>query len=150
MILQPRWWGFKKSKLALATIVILTIQSCSAGPQPIRYGSDACDFCKMTIMEKKFANEWVTAKGKVYRFDDIHCLISFRKTDKSEGTTYINDFAGKKELNKASDLFYVRSEELKTPMNGKVTAFIDKTVAEEFAKKNNGENLSWNEVESGF
>jgi copper chaperone NosL len=148
MILQPRWWGFKKSKLALATIVILTIQSCSAGPQPIRYGSDACDFCKMTIMEKKFANEWVTAKGKVYRFDDIHCLISFRKTDKSEGTTYVNDFGGKKELNKASNLFYVKSEELKTPMNGKVAAFIDKTVAQEFAKNNNAQNLSWNEVES--
>src|SRR5215212_5688861 len=68
LILRPRWLPVKKNKLAVAMLLTFVMQSCSVGPQPIKYGSDACEFCKMTIMQKKFANEWVTDKGKVFRF----------------------------------------------------------------------------------
>lgn len=148
LILQPKWLPFKKSKIAFAALIMLAMQSCSVGPKPIKYGSDACDFCKMTIMQKKFANEWVTDKGKVFHFDDVHCLQSFRKTDKSNGTAYINDFTEKKEFVKATELFFVKSEEIKAPMGGHVAAFIDKAAADEFAKNNKGESLSRQQVES--
>lgn len=146
LILQPKWLSFEKSKITSAALIMFAMQSCSATPQPIKYGTDACDFCKMTIMQKKFANEWVTDKGKVSRFDDVHCLLSFRKTDKSNGAAYVNDFMEKQEFVKATDLYYVKSEELKTPMGGHVAAFIDKTSAEEFAISSKGENLLWQQV----
>ena len=150
VILQPKWLLFKKTKVALAVLLLFAMQSCSAGPQPIKYGSDACDFCKMTIMQKKFANEWVTEKGKVFRFDDVHCLLSFRKTDKSSGTAYINDFTEKNDFVKAPTLFYVKSEDLKTPMGGHTAAFADKALAEEFAAKNKGQLLSWQQLEAAL
>jgi len=148
IILQPKWLPFNKHKVAAVALLLVVLQSCSAGPQPIKYGSDACDFCKMTIMQKKFANEWVTDKGKVFRFDDVHCLFRFRKANTGKGTAYINDFSGTKELVKTNELFFVKSEELKAPMGGHVAAFIDKAALDEFAKNNKGQILSWQQVES--
>lgn len=148
LILQPKWLTFKKHKLAFAALIIFAMQSCAVGPAPIKYGSDACDFCKMTIMQKKFANEWVTDKGKVFRFDDVHCLQSFRIADKSSGTAYINTFSERNEFVKAKDLFFVKSEELKTPMAGHVAAFSNTVAANKFAKNNQGKSLSWEEVKS--
>lgn len=147
LLLKPKWIVLKKNKIAIAVFMLLALQSCSAGPQPIRYGRESCDFCKMTIMQKKFANEWVTDKGKVYHFDDVHCLLNFRKTDKSNGTAYINDFTEKKELLTAGDLFFVKSLELNAPMGGHFAAFESKASADDFLKNNKGEILSWQEVE---
>jgi len=153
ILLQPKWVSSKKSSLtkkhtvALVILSLFVMQSCSSAPQPIKYGSDACDFCKMTIMQKKFANEWVTDKGKVYRFDDLHCLLSFRKTNKSNGTAYINDFTEKQEFVKAENLFFVESKAINAPMGGHIAAFTNKAAADEFAKNNNGQVLSWQQVE---
>ena len=149
IILQPKWLGFKIKKVAVAACVIFIMQSCSSGPQSIKYGGDACDFCKMTIMEKKFACEWVTAKGKVFRFDDVHCLLSHNKANKSDGIAYVNDFNGK-ELVKANDLFFVNSTVLKAPMGGNVAAFTDQAAAENFADTNQGTLLSWEAVEKNL
>ncbi len=59
----------------------------------------------MSIMNKKFACEWVTIKGKVFRYDDLHCLMAGRKNDKVEGKAYVNDFNGKSELVNAGNMF---------------------------------------------
>jgi copper chaperone NosL len=147
LLLQPKRLFFRKNKVAAAAVILVSMQSCSSGPQPIKYESDACDFCKMAIMQKRFANEWVTDKGKVFRFDDVHCLLSFRKTNESSGTAYINDFTEKMELVKADELFFVKSNELKTPMGGHIAAFTDKATSDEFAKNNAGQTLSWQQVE---
>ncbi len=147
IILQPKWLRRNKSKVSITVLMLCLLQSCASGPQPINYGSDACDFCKMRIVDKKFAAEWVTEKGKVYRFDDLHCLASFRKNEGSSGNAYVNAFAGSQELNKAVDLFYIKSDALKTPMNGKVAAFTNEAAANEFATNNGGRRLSWQQIE---
>jgi copper chaperone NosL len=146
-ILQPRWLLFKKKHIGVAVLLLFTLQSCASNPQPIKYGSDACDFCKMTIMDKKFACEWITDKGKVYKFDDVHCLLSFRKANNNKGTAYINDFTANKEFAKASDLYYVKSDDLKTPMNGNVAAFLNEASQNGFLTNHSGTKLSWSEVE---
>src|SRR5688572_47555 len=53
------------------------IASCSTQPEPIQFGKDQCHFCKMTLMDNKFGAELVTQKGKVYKFDDIKCMMSY-------------------------------------------------------------------------
>ena len=147
LIIKPKRLPFQKKKVAVAVLVVFALQACSPEPQPIKYGKDACDNCKMIIMDKRFANEWVTDKSKVYRFDDVHCLVAFRKTNDSKGTIYINDYAGSKELVKVEELLFVSAQELKSPMGGNVAAFKDKVSADEFLKKSNGKNLLWSEVE---
>ena len=55
--------------------------SCNSGPQPIKLGQDACSFCKMSIADNHFGAEIMTKKGKVYKFDDMHCIAGFMKAN---------------------------------------------------------------------
>jgi len=55
------------------------LTACSHEPDPIRYGKDACAHCKMTIMDKRFSAELITAKGKVFKFDAAECMAGFLK-----------------------------------------------------------------------
>ncbi|MEJ7830288.1 MAG: nitrous oxide reductase accessory protein NosL, partial [Segetibacter sp.] len=121
-------------------------QACSTGPQPIKYGSDACDNCKMTIMDKRFANEWVTDKSKVLKFDDVHCLVVFLKTNNSKGTAYINDYSGKGFF-KATEMFFVNAQSLKSPMIGNIAAFTNLAAMTKVLSEQSGKKLSWNEVQ---
>lgn len=147
LLLQPKWLAKRNQKIAVAAAVILLLQSCSSGPQSIRYGADMCDFCKMTIMDKKFACEWVTTKGKVFRFDDTHCLLTYTKMSDSKGQAYLNDFSGNAELVKANELFFVNAAAIKAPMGGTIAAFADKHTAESFSQTNNGTIVPWEAVE---
>ena len=62
--------------LVLGAILVL-FQQCTQEPEPLVYGKDVCQFCKMTLMDHKFGAELVTNKGKVYKFDDINCMLNF-------------------------------------------------------------------------
>ncbi len=146
LLFQPAWLHFKKSKVAVAVGLLFMLQSCSSGPQPIQYGSNACDYCKMMIVQKQFACEWVTGKGKVYRFDDLHCLLKFKGEKKLEGLAYVNDFNGIKQLVATSDLVFVQSADVKAPMGGTFAAFANKPEAETFVKTHDGALLSWQQV----
>ncbi len=150
ILLQPKWLFRGRAKLAMAVLMFLVLQSCSTKPQPIRYGADACSFCKMSIMDKKFACEWVTNKGKVFRYDDLHCLLKEQKDSKIEGKAYVNDFNSKSELVNAGDVFFVKSAEVKGPMGGDVASFIIKDEAEKFASLHQGNLLTWPDVKTTF
>jgi copper chaperone NosL len=140
--------SFKKVTAVTAISLLFALQGCSTKPQPVKYGSDACDFCKMTIMDKKFACEWITAKGKLYRFDDLHCLINYTKTNNLVGKAYINDYSGNTELLPAEDLSFVNAASVKAPMGGNIAAFADKVAATKFSNINQGKLVSWTEVKT--
>ncbi|MRJ02920.1 MAG: hypothetical protein GXO19_01380 [Epsilonproteobacteria bacterium] len=55
-------------------------------PPPIHWDRDMCERCKMAISDRKFAVAAVDGKGKVYRFDDIGCLILWQKEEHPEIT----------------------------------------------------------------
>ncbi len=68
-----------KNKFSLIFFITLTllISSCGSKPEPINYGHDECEFCRMQISDNRYGAELVTDKGKVYKFDSIECLIEF-------------------------------------------------------------------------
>ena len=70
--------NLNKLKFILFVSFISFITSCTTKPQPIKMG-DACDFCIMGVADNRFGAELITKKGKIYKFDDIHCLIGFIK-----------------------------------------------------------------------
>lgn len=83
----------------------------------------------MTIMDKHFAAELVSPKGKVFKFDDISCLRAF--TAEIPGSMlYVNPYAGtsEKPLNAATAV-YLYHESFNSPMNGNLAAFADKAEA---------------------
>src|ERR1035437_7399087 len=71
------------------------LSSCTPSFEPMNYGHDACTHCKMTIMDKRFAAEILTKKGKAYKFDDISCLKKYIKEEnlpESELTVFVADY----------------------------------------------------------
>ena len=118
------------NKLATATVVfffMLSFSSCNAGPQQIKMGADNCYFCKMVISDERFGAEVVTAKGKIYKFDDVHCIISFLKTKEVAPTKikdiYLTDFCSNHQFINVKQTVLLKSDILKSPMNGNIAAF---------------------------
>ena len=70
--------AYSKTRLstAVAFIAFLLI-GCNPKAEKINLGKDQCAECKMTIADPKFGAEIVTKKGKVYKFDDTHCIAVF-------------------------------------------------------------------------
>ena len=86
---------------------------------------DMCSFCKMAISEKRFASELLTQDGEVFKFDDIGCMLRFRKSHghpESVVATFVLDYETRKWL-KAEEAYFVKSKEFRTPMGGNVVAF---------------------------
>jgi len=114
-------------KLVLLFCTSILLASCSTEPKPIVLGKDNCDFCKMTISDPRFGAEIVTNKGKIYKFDDQHCIIDFMKSDKLAQNdiagVYFTDFNKPHELIPVLDAHFLQSPALKSPMNGNIAAF---------------------------
>ena len=56
-------------------LIILILVGCKVDPNPIEYGADACHFCSMTIVDRQHAAEFVTKKGKAFKFDATECMM---------------------------------------------------------------------------
>ena len=137
-----------RKSVAIASVTLLTLASCSAEPQAIAFGKDLCDECKMTIMDPKFGGEVVTKKGKVFKFDDAHCLANFLQSGKVaesdvSQTVFLNHQGDPQFLN-AADVQFVVSPQLKSPMNSNAAAFSDKATADQKATEVAGKVMNWN------
>lgn len=136
--------------VALTAVLLVSLSSCTSGPQAIAFGQDPCDDCRMTIMEPQFAAEVLTKKGRAYKFDDLHCLKNFLK----KGTVapadiaqaFCIDFNDKKTFLPVETTSYVVSEQIKSPMNGHTAAFATQAAAEQSAKAVDGRLMTWNEL----
>jgi copper chaperone NosL len=145
--------SFIKVKTGLTTAAVLIMiccSSCSTGPQPVQFGKDACDFCKMTILDQRFGGEVITKKGKVYKFDDIHCITSFLRSASIEKTNvagiFLLDYTAQKGFMPAKASFLLQSSELHSPMGGNTAAFITEANREQTKQQVNGTNVQWNDL----
>jgi copper chaperone NosL len=141
-----------KPVAAITAVVLLFLNSCQREPQAINYGGDNCDFCKMTIIDSKFASQIVTKKGKVYKFDDAHCIKSFLKNGTVSNDdifgVYFSDFSGSNKWINAEQCAFLKSEQLHSPMGGNIAAFGTKTELLNAKKQLEGEELSWKDITS--
>jgi copper chaperone NosL len=115
--------------------LLLLMMSCKASFEPIDYGRDACAHCKMTIIDKRFAAEMLTGKGRAYKFDDIHCLkqyVADNNINDDKATFYIAPYGGESDkFLDATKAFYLQGSEFKSPMNGNYAAFALETEAKQ-------------------
>jgi copper chaperone NosL len=140
----------KKTTSAAAVMLVLFFTSCNAKPQPFAYGKDICDDCKMTIMDSKFGGEIITKKGKVYKFDDAHCLVNFIKQGSIKeadiAQTVFIDYENEKNFLDVKASYFIVSDQLKSPMNSNAAAFSTKKIAREKASATLGKIKSWEEL----
>jgi copper chaperone NosL len=104
----------------------------------------------MTISDNRFGGEIITKKGKTYKFDDIHCLLSFKKSDaiKKEDIdhTYLVKFNSTHSFIEASKALLFKSEDFHTPMGSNIAAFENEESLKNTAQKFNGIGVSWNDL----
>ena len=152
VILAYREWKIKPKNIAAgsALLLMLTIQGCSTGPQPISFGKDACHFCKMVISDQRFGAEVITAKNKIYKFDDVHCVLSFMKSNEVKQTDvagiYLVDYSQQGVLVNAEESFLLKGDALRSPMGGNVAAFAVVDSMKKFQKEIEASSVSWNDL----
>ncbi len=143
----------KKINSLIAILFTLVLVSCSTEPEPIVLGKDACSFCKMGIADKNFGAEIMTNKGKVFKFDDMHCVIGFLKANTINNNdikeTYLVNYNEPHDFLIASKAFLLKSEDLKSPMGGNVAAFSTDKELQEALQKMPGEAVTWASLTSG-
>jgi len=133
---------------------LITLISCSVEPEPLQYGEDACYTCKMTLMDKKFGAELVTKKGKVFKFDDVNCMLTFYNSGEIDPSGFshrlVVDFSQPGKLVDAANAFYLKSSEIKSPMASQIAAFEKKEHLDERKEQLEGIYLVWGELVTQF
>lgn len=139
-----------KLKWTIAMFVIfVTVSACQKNPQPIFYGSDACENCRMTISNPQYGSELITTKGKIYKFDSIECLADFvsKKSAEEIHSLWVTDFNQKGSLILAENAKFLISAKLRSPMGLNISAFSDPKKLEELKIKFDGETKNWEEIQ---
>ena len=123
--------------------MLILVSSCTISPQKIEYGKDMCSFCDMAIVEKTHAAQYVTKKGRAYKFDAIECLINGIKNKPIDEFSFllVIDYLNPGELIDANVAIYLISEEIKSPMGENLTAFSDKNSITQ-----KGKQYNWKEI----
>lgn len=144
--------GFSRNFFNLAHILALlfltlSFNACTPSPEPINYGEDECEYCRMRVTDNKYGSEIVTDKGKVYKFDSIECLIEFALEKNIIGdvnqTFLVTNFANPGNLIDTRTAVYVQNDDYRSPMGLNVSAFGSESEAQKFLSENDGRKLSW-------
>lgn len=142
-------WLSRKRKVPVTVAVMslwLFTMSCSGpGPRPVHLNKDACDHCRMTIMNPQFPAQLVSQKGRQYVFDDISCMVAFRK-DHPEITFvgfYVSDFSTPHAFLEVEKAAFIQSPDLHSPMGGNTAAFASQDSARIYQAKFNAQNTTW-------
>jgi copper chaperone NosL len=152
------WITWKRNRKKIITLpqfllilILLTfVTSCNTAAEPIKLGSDNCYFCKMTISDPRYGAEIVTKKGRVYKFDDTHCLIACLKTKELSGNdiqnTYLTNFSNGHQLLHTTEALLLQSNDLREPMGGNIAAFKELDSLQQTQKQYPGTRINWNEI----
>ena len=132
--------------MIVCVAVLANCQKQAVGPVALA-PEDMCAYCKMAISEKRYAAEFIDSEGQPSKFDDIGCMSNFIKSRNVTAITayFVMDFNQEKWI-KADNAYYVRSVDLKTPMNGGIIAFQDELDAQEALGKFHGTPLRFADI----
>lgn len=142
----------KMLQLLFFTFLSPFLNSCGGGPQPIRFGEDACDNCRMVISDQRFGAELVTDKGKVFKFDDINCFWKYKQRQQLAAADLsfqlVIDYNQPGKLIDASTACILRSDAIKSPMASRLAAFSPDNNCTKMAQKWQASKHSWTATET--
>ena len=136
----------------LSFSLMLLLFNCNVTPKPIAYGSDACHFCRMTIVDKVHAAEVVTNKGKVYKFDATECMLNFMKEfDTAEIKLFLaNDYLEPESLIDGTKATFLISKKIPSPMGAFLSAFKSHEEAKSIQSQKGGQLYTWENLQKKF
>jgi copper chaperone NosL len=129
----------------------MLLPSCDVKPRVLQPGKDNCDYCQMTVSDLRFGAELITRKGKIYVFDDAHCVIAFIKEKQKVVPAdirdiYISDYSGDHRLVNVNEMHLYNSEELRSPMGGNIAAFSSLDSLHKYMANMKGERVIWDDI----
>lgn len=138
--------------LLISVVVLVFLTSCSVEPSPIVYGDDQCDFCKMGVVDKSHSAQYVTSKGKQFKFDAIECLIreiNDPEINESElAFVLVADYSNPGKMIPAGGATYMVCKAVKSPMGANLSAFSNAEDAKAIVAEKGGEVFDWEGIKS--
>lgn len=138
--------GFIKLLIACSILMV----ACQRKYKPIDYGSDGCEYCKMTILDERYGSELINDKGKIFKFDDIVCLRQFMNENgigQEASMIFVEKYnSTKNDVTDAIQAVYLHGEFFASPMNGNYAAFENSISAQYLSDSLNLNILSWNNL----
>lgn len=139
-----------KKKIIILSFLILIINACNKEAEPINYGQDECEFCKMIVMDKRYGAELVTDKAKIFKFDSIECLIGYLQnkniTKENYSSVWVGNYANPGSLIDAEKATYLKNDEIRSPMGLNVLAVETKERYDKVYEQFGGKQLKWNDL----
>ena len=124
---------------------VVLIASCKPSLEAIDFGNDQCNYCVMNIVDKMHAAQYVTTKGKQFKFDAIECMVNqIADLDKSTiAIMNVSDFANAGTMIDANSATFIISPKIKSPMGAYLSAVSTKQQAEVLKEKHTGTIYDW-------
>jgi len=115
-------------------------------PPSLRFGEEACGYCRMIISDERFAAALTTETGDVFKFDDVGCLIKHEANHLRADTVYwVRNFRGQGWLD-AREATFVHSTSVVSPMNYGLAALPGIQTAEELTNDAASRKLRFSEL----
>ena len=136
--------------LWLFITLLLTLPGCSIEAQPINFGQDQCHACRMTIVDKKFAAQAVTKKGKQQKYDSSECMVRnlVAQGNEAEMSLILTADHDDATMIDATKAVYLISPRLPSPMGANLSAYRSKPAAQAAQQTHGGELHSWQNLKS--
>ena len=141
-----------KALKTFALLVAILASGCTIGPKPIDYGQEACHYCSMTIVDRHFASQLVTDKGKVYSYDATECMLYdvIDRDVESIGMLLVTDYGKPESLIDAKGAVFMISEDYPSPMGANLSAFSDKTQLDSLKFSSSPALYNWQELQNMY
>jgi copper chaperone NosL len=135
--------GLVASALGLVAVVVAVVclWPVRRGPEPLRYGVDACAECRMPVTRPGFGGELRDADGRLTTYDDVGCLV--RAMLRRHGPipeAWVEDHAGGGFVSLLTAHLVRGGAE--TPMGSGIVAFKEAAAAEAFARDAGGAQVA--------
>ena len=126
--------------------------SCKVEAEQINYGKDQCHFCSMNIVDKGHSAQYVTKKGKQFKFDAIECMVREVNEVSTDGIEIllVADFGDQGTMLDAKSSSYLISEAIQSPMGANLSALKSIESATSYQSEFQGEIYTWTELLEKF
>ncbi|MCO5231896.1 MAG: nitrous oxide reductase accessory protein NosL [Chitinophagales bacterium] len=135
--------------LFLFVSVFFLLSACQPKPHAIHFDEEDCDYCKMTISDNRYGAELVTNKGRVYKFDDLHCIKGFMEENIVESkdihSLWAIDFSIPEKLIEIKSSFFLHNDQIQSPMGSNIASFGVKDSLESYRSTSLGNEIQWEE-----
>lgn len=150
MNFQVKNRGLRLIAISLTLMAAIYTTSCARDtPEAIEPGKHHCAHCSMTILDMRFNAQLATAKGKVYNFDSIECLVLWQKAHRDEKAhrAWVKDFYQPDRWVEWQNARYLHSKKLPSPMGAFLSSYANDQEVTKALNEYGGEKIESSKLE---